>query len=424
MDSPSTQPTTRLDPVAQIATWLAILVGNDPATVFEIRALGCSTPDYRKPHTRGGFFDATHLEAAAAAIVDLSQRSRASSVYFTLSPLNRDLIARRGNRVDVQRQGEAAADADVIRRRWLLIDCDPIRPAGISSTDSEKEAARKTAIEVAKELQSRGWPDPIFANSGNGWHLLYRIDLPADDGGIVQRCLHALAARFTSESVDIDKSVFNPARICKAYGCVSRKGDSTEERPHRRSSIKRIPPEGLQIVSHDLLRILASEAPKPKESPRSPRHPGRSPPTIADRVAKYIATCRPSVAGEHGHDNAYRVACELVRGFGLSVDDAMPFFAQWNLTCQPAWSDRELLRKLEEADRKADGEPGYLLRGNAVQSENGSDRINGDGLTFDLSGLDLSSALQGSTVTHSVPPANQWVNPQVDGRWQKKIRKV
>jgi len=27
--------------------------------------------------------------------------------------------------------------------------------------------------------------------------------------------------------------VFNPARICKLYGTLSRKGDSTPERPHR-----------------------------------------------------------------------------------------------------------------------------------------------------------------------------------------------
>ena len=43
------------------------------------------------------------------------------------------------------------------------------------------------------------------------------------------------------DDVDIDLTVYNPARICKLYGTMARKGDSTVDRPHRRSCILETP---------------------------------------------------------------------------------------------------------------------------------------------------------------------------------------
>jgi hypothetical protein len=90
-------------------------------------------------------------------------------------------------------------------------------------------------------LDSRGWPAPVVGDSGNGHHLLYRIDLPADDGGIVQRVLQALARRFDTDAVKIDQKVFNPARVCKLPGTLARKGDNIPARPHRRAKFLEVP---------------------------------------------------------------------------------------------------------------------------------------------------------------------------------------
>ena len=63
----------------------------------------------------------------------------------------------------------------------MYIDLDPDRPAAVSSTDEQHAAAKAVAEHCRDWLHHDcGWPDPIFANSGNGWHLLYRIDLPND----------------------------------------------------------------------------------------------------------------------------------------------------------------------------------------------------------------------------------------------------
>ncbi len=152
--------------------------------------------------------------------------------------MNPDLLARAVNRVRVASKGcPATADTDILKRRWLPIDLDPVRPAGISSNDEEHALAIGRAWQLRDALRAMGWPDPIVADSGNGAHLLYRINLPANDQGLIKKCLEALALRFDDDRVLVDQAVFNPARIWKLYGTVSRKGDSVPERPHRRSRI-------------------------------------------------------------------------------------------------------------------------------------------------------------------------------------------
>ena len=67
--------------------------------------------------------------------------------------------------------------------RSIAIPC----AVGISSSDDEHTAALERAMAIRDELSKRGWPEPIFADSGNGGHLLYQVDLPRDDGGLVER---------------------------------------------------------------------------------------------------------------------------------------------------------------------------------------------------------------------------------------------
>lgn len=123
------------------------------------------------------------------------------------------------------------------------------------------------ALRIRDALTQRGWPEPVFADSGNGAHLLYKIDLPADDGGIVERILQQLDAEFSTPAVVVDKKTFNPARIWKLYGSLACKGDNTPERPHRPSSVLSAP-EVVEVVSRDLLLQLAG-TPKPVKQPQN-----------------------------------------------------------------------------------------------------------------------------------------------------------
>jgi hypothetical protein len=219
-----------------ITSWLRILIA--PGQVTELRALKVRRRAER-PHTEAGFFDSEHLQQMAELAFELTPYAK--GVYFTMNPLKEDILARRANRVDWAEDGELTADKDVIVRRWLLIDADPKRDRHISSNNTEKAAALETIQQIKADLISRGWPAPILGDSGNGYHALFRIDLPADDGGIVQRILQALAKKYDSSAVEIDQKVFNPARICKLPGTLARKGDNTQDRPHRWAQLLEVP---------------------------------------------------------------------------------------------------------------------------------------------------------------------------------------
>ncbi|HIH02624.1 MAG TPA: hypothetical protein HA263_01825 [Methanoregulaceae archaeon] len=229
----------------------------EPGSVAELRALG------RDGRVASGYFDDPALLADAAEPMDAAGEHR--GIYVTLNPVNPALLARRANRVQSRLSGKDAttADADIVRRRWLPIDVDPVCPSGVSSTAEEHHEACATARRIREGLAELGWPTPVVADSGNGGHLLYRIDLPNDpvSTALVKGALAALDARFSTAAAKVDTANYNAARIWKCYGTVGRKGDSTKDRPHRRSAIVARPYEP-GVVSVELLRALAAPLPE------------------------------------------------------------------------------------------------------------------------------------------------------------------
>jgi hypothetical protein len=209
-----------------------------PDQVLELRILGYQRGTGR-PHVESGYFSTQSLVNLCKAALLHSPTAR--GVYFTLNPLKPELLARRTNRVDWAQDGELTKDQDVLQRRWLLIDADPIRDSKISATDDEKARAEELIRGIKDHLSKEGWPRPILADSGNGYHLFYRVDLPTNDGQQVAHILKALEQRFTTDHVHIDTGVHNPARICKVPGTWARKGDPLLERPHRVARILEVP---------------------------------------------------------------------------------------------------------------------------------------------------------------------------------------
>jgi hypothetical protein len=201
----------------------------EPGDVVEVRI-----PKTRAGVVAGYFDDHTKL---AVAIHDADGRYRATGVYYVVNKIDPALLGRAYNRLR-ERAEFTTADNNILRRRWLPIDLDPVRPAGISSSEEEHSAAIRRAQTIADDMEKE-WGRPIIGDSGNGAHLLYRIDLPNDQQGLafVSGALAELARRYSDQAVKVDVTSANAARIWKAYGTVARKGDSIPGRPHRLSRI-------------------------------------------------------------------------------------------------------------------------------------------------------------------------------------------
>src|SRR3712207_8578134 len=69
----------------------------------------------------------------------------------------------------------------------------------------EKEASRGVIRVVRGFLSTRGLTDSILADSSNGFHALYPIDLPADDKGLVK---DRKSTRLNSSHANISYAVF------------------------------------------------------------------------------------------------------------------------------------------------------------------------------------------------------------------------
>lgn len=85
---------------------------------------------------------------------------------------------------------------------------------------AEHEATLRRAILCRTWLHEQHWPDPLYADSGNGAHLLYRLDFPNDAASttLVARVLQALALRFNDTCVTVDEATFNAARLLEVPG--------------------------------------------------------------------------------------------------------------------------------------------------------------------------------------------------------------
>jgi hypothetical protein len=245
---------------SQIRRTLELFSG--PGWIIEIRALDCWDNSEEFKSTRIGYFDINHLAEAEAAAIEAETKWHASGVYLTINPVMVDVRGRSANRMRKAQKGESTKDTEILTRRVMLLDFDPKRPAGISSSETELQAAHELARRCGIWLCDHGFSLPVIAMSGNGIHLVYLIDLPTDDADLVKKCLLALDQIFSSTAVHVDTGVFNQSRITKLYGTMTRKGDSTEDRPNRRSELIEVP-EDWQIVPRERLEWLAAQYVEP-----------------------------------------------------------------------------------------------------------------------------------------------------------------
>lgn len=192
------------------------------------------------------------------------------NLYFTLNIINPACYSREQHDRISQRPKSTTSDAEILARKWCLIDIDCEKPADTNSSDAEKELAKDVVNNVYKFLRDEGFEQPVICDSANGFHLLYKQAMKSttENTEMMKNFLKVLDMYFSTEKVKIDTSTFNPSRICKLYGVISRKGSNTKERPQRESKILRVPKD-IKATQNEYFEKVASYLPKPEKRDRT-----------------------------------------------------------------------------------------------------------------------------------------------------------
>ena len=242
---------------ATLRQWYDVFKDNHE--LVEIRILD---PETKRSYS--GYF--TDIETILREI----KRYEKCNLYFTLNVIDTACYSREQHDRISTRPKSTTSDAEILGRKWCLIDIDCEKPSDTNSTDAEKELAKGVVNEVYKFLRDEGFEKPIICDSANGYHLLYKQAMISNPQNTetMKNFLKVLDMYFSTDKVKIDCTTFNPSRICKLYGVISRKGSDTKERPQRESKILRVPQE-VKITPNEYFEKVASYLPQPEKRDRS-----------------------------------------------------------------------------------------------------------------------------------------------------------
>lgn len=281
------------------------------------------------------------------------------NAYITLNPLNPACYDRTQKDRFEKNSKSTTSDNDVVGLEWLMIDLDPKRPAGTSSTDKQIEVTKKVGNNIFHFMQNLGFNDPVLGFSGNGVHLLYKVVVTGNDAGkrLLEKSLKTLNMLFSNTVVDVDMKTFNPSRVCKLYGTLAQKGSNTDERPHRMSRIVGNPDE-IKSTGAAYLEKLCGMYPEPEQPRRynnySPeqfdleawmgKHGLRYQKSDSSDCTKYILECCPFDSSHKGKD-----ACIF-----QSRNGAIGFHCFHNSCAGKRWQDVRLLFEPDAYEKRQD----------------------------------------------------------------------
>jgi hypothetical protein len=165
-----------------------------PGETIELRCVG--------HRTLNGYYRNIEKLAEDAATLNDSSFNPSQNAYSCLNPVDPELFARRADTFGNAQRGDAVKDSDVLFRRWLLVDIDPVRPSGTSATNQQKQAAFDLATHLYPWLCERlGDSCIVCADSGNGAHMLIHLpDMPVNQETrwTCERVLQHLSDQFSN----------------------------------------------------------------------------------------------------------------------------------------------------------------------------------------------------------------------------------
>ena len=78
--------------------------------------------------------------------------------------------------------------------------------------------------------------------------------------------------------------------------------------------------------------------------------------TQMERARHYASKVEGAISGSGGHRHTYALLLKLVANFpALDFEDLWGILAEWNQTCSPPWTQKDLLHKLTDALKRVRG---------------------------------------------------------------------
>lgn len=306
------------------------------------------------------------VDEAAAVIERSYQRPEIKAIWSNLQRLKPGSSQRRKENIDSYTN--------------LLVDIDrrdkkDAQGRKVNATEAEREVLLKVAHQVAHFLTPLG--QPVFADSGNGYHLSWRLGNVFDEKGIepldgrrqYESLLRLLKRKFERPdlNVEIDASLADETQVVTVWGTWNRKYPDLPERPQRQSQVLSLPPvmesflngerKHPEVVTWAMIEEILLANPAEKDAPTGGRKPASGGDKKADKLKANqewlenygvphlvefwspeisyegesyekngeehhpIAPC-PCHEGEDFHDHSHRRDCEIIvfpdGGIGIS----------------------------------------------------------------------------------------------------------
>ena len=131
----------------------AVEVLHPGGELFEVRAI-----DGR--WNASGYFTSADVLIEQLKYAKLKPKA---NIYITLGGIKADCYARAQHDRFIENVTPTTTDSDIEGYNWLMVDLDPVRTSGVSSSDAELEAAKKKANDIYLYMQQQGWSEPVIA---------------------------------------------------------------------------------------------------------------------------------------------------------------------------------------------------------------------------------------------------------------------
>lgn len=307
---------------------------------------------------------------------DQAARVRGRSTYATINPVS---VATRPTRAEdcfkVLNAGEFAKDSDITVIKYVIIDIDPVTDGSRKCNSTNKELFECINVRdaIIKDLGLYG--SSLAGISGNGSFVLLRLnnlENEAESLNAMFDLFKDLDTKYSNNLAKVDINTMNPSRLIAVPGTWKYRGaEETPERPYRKVEIQEF--TNFTIEPFDIFGYIESNPAiirhnkyKKKIFSKGEVQTSKNQNRNKDAFSlarKWMSKISPAIEGDEGSRHSFHVATSLVKGFDLNQYEALTIMKEWNVSCSPPWSDRELERMIERADTvAADHRPrGYMM---------------------------------------------------------------